>query len=29
MVNNEVVIAQTLHFLFYGAFLHEEPDPAK
>jgi triacylglycerol lipase len=28
MVNDEVVLAQTLHFLFYGAFLHEAPDPA-
>lgn len=25
MVNNEVVIAQTLQFLLHGAFLHEEP----
>jgi hypothetical protein len=25
MVNNEVVIAQTQHFLLHGAFLHEEP----
>jgi triacylglycerol lipase len=29
MVNNEVVIAQTLHFLLHGAFLHEEPDEVK